>query len=265
MKRAITAVVLIAALTGCASESTGDAAPGNTETSVGTELPTIEGSITVLAAASLTDSFTEIANDLMEQNPTLEITLSFGGSSDLAAQIVSGSPADVFAAASPATMTTVTDEGLTASDPVNFVSNTLEIAVPVGNPGNVTGIEDFTNEDLSIALCAVEVPCGSAADKLFTSLGLTAAPDTYEQDVKSVLSKVELDEVDAGLVYKTDVLAAGDSVEGIEFDEAADAVNEYPIAALKDSATPDAAAAFVDYVLSEKGQAILTAAGFGAP
>jgi molybdate transport system substrate-binding protein len=260
------AIAIPLALAGCATTSAeDDAAPGAVETTTSSAAPGVEGTITVLAAASLTESFTEIADLFMQENPSATVTLSFGGSSDLAAQIVSGSPADVFAAASPTTMMTVTDASLTATDPVDFVSNTLEIAVPVGNPGSVTGIDDFANEDLSIALCAIEVPCGSAADKLFTALDITEAPDTLEPDVKSVLSKVELDEVDAGLVYKTDVLAAGDKVEGIEFPESSEAVNLYPIAPLADSEAPDAAAAFVAYVLSEKGQAVLAAAGFGTP
>ena len=234
--------VLALTLTGCA------APPAPTDE--------LEGTVTVFAAASLTDSFADIAAAFNEEHPNVNIVFSFGGSSALAAQITEGAPADVFAAASPATMTA---SGATGE---NFASNTLEIAVPNDNPGAVKGLADFANADLDIALCAVEVPCGAAAAKVFTATGITASVDTYEQDVKAVLTKVSLGEVDAGLVYKTDVLAAGGDVKGIEFPESSEAVNEYPIAAITNT---DAARAFVKFVLSTKGQSILAAAGFAAP
>jgi molybdate transport system substrate-binding protein len=234
--------VLALTLTGCA------APPAPTDE--------LEGTVTVFAAASLTDSFADIAAAFNEEHPNVNIVFSFGGSSALATQIAEGAPADVFAAASPATMTA---SGATGE---NFASNTLEIAVPNDNPGAVKGLADFANADLDIALCAVEVPCGAAAAKVFTATGITASVDTYEQDVKAVLTKVSLGEVDAGLVYKTDVIAASGDVTGIEFPESSEAVNEYPIAAITDT---DAARAFVEFVLSKKGQSILAAAGFAAP
>ena len=248
-------VALVAAclmLTGCAA------------TTSPTPQDTLSGTVTVFAAASLTESFGAIADEFMAEHPEVDIVFNFGGSSGLATQIVEGAPVDVFAAASPATMATVTDAGL-AEEPVPFVTNTLEIVVPAGNPGGVTGLADFANPDLVIALCDVEVPCGAAAQKALDSAGVVAAPDTLEQDVKAVLTKVELGEVDAGLVYSTDVLAAGDAVEGIEFPEAQAAIGTYPIARL--TAAPNAAAAdaFIDFVLSPAGRAILDAAGFGAP
>ena len=241
MKVLIPALVLV--LAGCAI-----AAPPTEQ----------HATVTVFAAASLTEAFGELATEFEQQNPDVEIVFSFGGSSTLATQIVEGAPADVFAAASPATMATVVDAGLATADPVTFATNVLEIAVPTGNPGDVTGLADFANPDLLIAVCAVEVPCGVAADKAFTAAGITPSIDTYEQDVKAVLSKVELGEVDAGLVYVTDVLANGE-VDGIPLDEVSPV--EYPIAAITDS---EAAAAFMAFVLSARGQAILAAAGFGA-
>ena len=225
---------------------------------------TLTGTVTVFAAASLTDAFQAIADAFIAEHPNVDVTINFGGSSGLATQIVEGAPADVFAAASPVTMTTVTDAGL-ADDPVNFASNTLMIAVPTDNPGGVTGLADFANSDLSVALCAIEVPCGAAAAKALDAAGIVASVDTFEQDVKAVLTKVELGEVDAGLVYRTDVQAAGSKVMGIDFPEAAGAPARYPIAALSAAANPDAAAAFVAFVLSDVGQAILRKAGFGAP
>ena len=220
---------------------------------------TLSGTVNVFAAASLTGSFQEIADAFTEENPDVDIVFNFGGSSGLATQIVEAAPADVFAAASPATMKTVTDAGLTDRSAVDFASNVLEIAVAAGNPGDITGLTDFANADKLIALCAVEVPCGAASAKLFETAGITPSVDTYEQDVKAVLTKVSLGEVDAGLVYVTDVLEAGSDVEGIEVDSAP---VKYPILQLTDS---EAAAAFIEFVLSDEGQSILKAAGFGAP
>ena len=259
MKRALVTLGAVGLLlTGCATPS----APSR-PTSAAED--TLTGTVTVFAAASLTETFGALADAFEEKHPGVTVVFNFGGSSGLATQIVEGAPADVFAAASGATMTTVTDAALTEGDPTVFVTNTLEIAVPAGNPGAITGLADFADPDLSIAICAVEVPCGSASKTVFDAAEIVAAPDTLEQDVKSVLTKVELGEVDAGLVYRTDVLAAGDSVEGIEFPEASGAVGKYPIAQLAASTNGDVAAAFIAYVLSPAGMKILTDAGFGSP
>lgn len=253
MKGAL-ALIGVLLLAGCSPAPTAIQAPD-----------TLGGTVNVFAAASLTDSFQAIADAFNAEHPTVTVTFDFGGSSGLATQITQGAPADVFAAASGTTMKTVTDAALTDGDPTTFVTNTLEIAVPADNPGKVTGLADFANPDLAIALCAVEVPCGAAAKTVFDGAGIVPSVDTYEQDVKSVLSKVEIDEVDAGIVYKTDVLAAGDKVKGIDFPEAASAVGKYPIALLSASTNKDAARAFIDYVLSPKGIRILTDAGFATP
>ncbi|MCU1410853.1 MAG: modA [Rhodoglobus sp.] len=256
LKTAAPAIVLVAALAlaGCSTPE-----PAPTETAAA---DTLSGTINVFAAASLTGSFQALAAAFNEEHPDVTVTFNFGGSSGLATQIVEAAPADVFAAASPATMKTVTDAALTDGDPTDFATNVLEIAVAKGNPGGITGLEDFANADKTIALCAVEVPCGAAAAKLFDAAGIVPSVDTYEQDVKAVLTKVELGEVDAGVVYVTDVLDAGDAIEGIEVDSAPVA---YPIATLSASANREAAQAFVDFVLSSKGQSILKAAGFGTP
>jgi molybdate transport system substrate-binding protein len=218
--------------------------------------------IRVVAAASLTEVFGRIAEDFEEAHPGASVELSFGGSSGLAAQLVEGAPADVFAAASPETIATVADAGLVQGDPVVFARNRLEIAVPPGNPGGVEGLASLAQPELTVALCDVAVPCGAVAERVFAAAGLTPAPDTLEQDVKSVLTKVELGEVDAGLVYRTDVLAAGDRVEGIPFAEAEGALTDYPIAALT-SAGPEAEE-FVRWV-TEKGGPALEEAGFVLP
>jgi molybdate transport system substrate-binding protein len=218
------------------------------------------GAITVLAAASLTEAFSQIGKDFEAKNLGSKVTFSFGSSATLATQIVQGAPADVFAAASPATMKTVTAAGA-ASTPKDFVSNTLEIAVPKGTH-KITGLQDFADESKRIALCAPQVPCGAAAVRVFAEAKIVPKPDTLEQDAKATLQKVASDEVDAALVYHTDVLSAGDQVDGIEFPEAQQAINVYPITTLKDSKNPALAQAFVDYVLSPEGQAVLAKAGF---
>jgi len=256
VKKSALILVAVLALAGC---STPVPTPTPTETVAADSLT---GTINVFAAASLTGSFQEIADAFAEEDPDVEVVFNFGGSSGLATQIVEAAPADVFAAASPATMKTVTDAALTDGDPVDFASNVLEIAVAKGNPGGIVGLDDFANPDKTIALCAVEVPCGAASAKLFETAGITPSVDTYEQDVKAVLTKVEFGEVDAGLVYVTDVLDAGDAIEGIEIDSAP---VKYPIATLAASTNKEAADAFVAFVLSDKGQSILKAAGFGTP
>ena len=225
--------------------------------------PTPATPLNVFAAASLTEAFTQIGADF-EARAGSVVTFNFGSSATLATQITQGAPADVFAAASPATMKTVTDAG-GARSPVNFVSNTLQIAVPTGNPGQIAGLADFADESKTIAICAPQVPCGAAAEKVFASADITPEPDTLEQDVKATLAKVAADEVDAALVYKTDVISEPTEVEGIDFPEAAEAVNTYPIATLTESRNPEVAQAFVDHVLSPESQAVLQKAGFAAP
>ena len=237
--------IVALAVTGCAAEDAN--ASDNT--------------ITVFAAASLTDTFTELGERFEDANPGTTVNFSFGGSSGLAQQILSGAPADVFASAATTNMDQVSAE--TASPPTLFATNELEIAVPPGNPGDVTGLDDFADSGLKIAICEESVPCGQAAAAVFVAAGITPQPDTLERDVKAVLTKVVLGEVDAGLVYRTDVLAA--DVTGIAFPESEQARNDYPIATLATTSNPDLADAFVEYVLSEVGREVLSAAGFTVP
>lgn len=241
------APVLVLALTACASPATPPGVP-----------PVDREPVHVFAAASLTEAFDVLAVEFEAWNP-VDIVLNYGGSSTLAAQIVAGAPADVFAAASPDAMATVVDAGL-ATKPVVFATNTLELVVPAGNPGGVTGLADLADPDLVVVLCATEVPCGTASQRVLDLAGVVASADSYEQDVKAVLTKVALGEADAGLVYVTDVRAAGDAVEGLAFPEAAQVVNEYPIATIGGS---PAAAEFVAWVLSSRS--VFEGRGFGAP
>ncbi|MGW5672785.1 molybdate ABC transporter substrate-binding protein [Micromonospora sp. NPDC003776] len=223
------------------------------------------GRVTVFAAASLTESFTKLGKDFEAAHPGTTVTFNFAGSSALATQISQGAPADVFAAASPATMKTVTDAGDGAGAPATLVRNQLVIAVPKGNPGRVTGLADLAEPGVKVALCAEQVPCGAAAKTALAAAGVRFTPATLEQDVKGALAKVKLGEVDAALVYRTDVRAAAGELDAVEFPESARAVNDYPIVVLKHAGNPDGARAFVDYVRSDAGLAVLTAAGFQAP
>lgn len=257
----VTALALALPLAAC-SDNDDDATPAASSSATsetGKEL-------TVFAAASLTETFTDLGHKFEAAHPGVKVTFNFGSSATLATQINEGAPADVFAAASPTTMKTVTDAGNGEGSPVTFVRNKLEIAVPSGNPGKVEGLDDFAKDDLDIALCDVTVPCGAAAEKAFAAAGITPKPDTRETDVKATLTKVQLGEVDAALVYQTDIQASNkanpNQVEGINFPEADQAINDYQIVALKDSDASDLAADWVDYVSTSEAQDVLTAAGF---
>ena len=255
----IAAVALALPLSACSDGDDEAASPPGVSTSAGAGG---KQELVVFAAASLTDTFTELGKQFEAENPGVTVTFSFGSSATLATQINEGAPVDVFAAASLATMERVTDAGNGEGTAAIFARNLLEIAVPAGNPGEVDGLDDFANSDLDIALCASEVPCGAAADAVFAAADIDPRPDTRESDVKATLTKVELGEVDAALVYRTDIDSAGGKVEGIEFDEAAEAINDYLITALKDADEPDLAAAWVEFVQSEKAQDVLIDAGF---
>ncbi|MCU1416064.1 MAG: putative substrate-binding transport protein [Schumannella sp.] len=258
MSRAWVAAAGAAALllAGCSAAS-----PASTPTRAPASLT---GTVTVFAAASLTTTFDLLAAKFEKAHPGVDVVLDYGGSSGLATQILQGAPADVFAAASESSIAALTDSGDVAH-PVIFTTNTLEIAVPPGNPAGIRGLADLADPSRTIALCDPAVPCGAAAETLMHQAGYQPAPDTLEQDVRSVLTKVELGEADAGLVYVTDVIAAGDDVDGVAIPEAGDVVSRYPIAALTHAPNPDAAKAWVDFVLSDVGQGVLAAAGFVAP
>lgn len=235
----------------------------------------LSGELNVFAAASLTDVFEDLAGEFEAQHPGVEVVLNFAGSSELAVQINSGAPADVFAAANTATMEQVVDDlGLDSDwaadhseDGALFATNTLQIAVPPENPAGVEGFEDLAEDDIDVAFCAEEVPCGAVTTAAVEESGTDITPVTYEEDVRAVLTKVELGEVDAGLVYTTDAVSVDDRVEGLDFPEAEteEAVNDYPIGVLSGAQEPEAAEAWVDLVLSESGAATLEEAGFGTP
>lgn len=252
---AVAALSLVALAAGCGD--TKDDKSGGSGGSGGKTL-------TVFAAASLTETFTKLGKDFEGAHPGVKVRFNFGGSSALAQQITQGAPADVFAAASGTTMKTVTDAG-DASGPTVFAKNRLVIAVPKGDPAKVHALADLAAPKLKVVLCAEQVPCGAAAKKALASANLKVKPVSQEQDVKAVLTKVRLGEADAGLVYRTDARSAAGQVEGIEFPESAKAINDYPIAALAKAPQSALAKQFVQYVLSQPGKTALGAAGFESP
>lgn len=258
IRRAAAGLSVIAAviLSGCTSTS------DTTGTSAGDELG---GTLTIFAAASLTGAFDELAARFEAQYPDLNILpVSYDGSSVLATQLIAGAPADVFASADETNMAKVTDTAL-ASGSEPFATNTLQIAVAPGNPLAIQNLVALTDPELTVIMCAPEVPCGHASQTLLGAAGVTLTPASEEQNVTAVLAKVKSGEVDAGLVYQTDVAAAGDAVTGIEVDGAEKATNVYPLVALHDAPNPDAASTFVTFVLSDEGQKVLADFGFGAP
>ncbi|MEV7992923.1 molybdate ABC transporter substrate-binding protein [Streptomyces sp. NPDC086077] len=252
------------ALSACSSS--GDSASATSGSSPSADASgKVSGEVTVFAAASLKESFTTLGKEFEKQHPGTKVTFSFGGSDALAASITGGAPADVFASASPRTMKIVTDAGDASGTPTTFVRNQLEIATLPGNPDKISSLEDLTDPKLKVVLCDEAVPCGSAAQKVLDASKLKLTPVSYEEDVKSALNKVVLKEADAAVVYRTDVRAAGDKVEGVDFPESADAVNDYPITLLKSSQNTEAAEAFIELVQSAEGQKVLNEAGFLKP
>ena len=217
--------------------------------------------MTVYAAASLAEAFEDLATEFEAANPDVDVKLNFAGSARLAAQISAGARADVFASANAATMSRVEAEERTATPPVLFVRNRLALVVPIDNPGNVTSLEDLSDDDLVLAACAPEVPCGALAQAVLADAGVDANADTEETSVRAVLTKVTLGEADAGLVYATDVAAGGSKVASVPLGPQI-RFNDYPVAAVSDRAV---AADFVDFVLGPDGQRILWSHGFDTP
>jgi molybdate transport system substrate-binding protein len=253
----IAAVLAAVAAAGCSSSGSGSSSSSSSPASS-------TGTITVFAAASLTETFTQLGKQFEAAHPGDTVKFSFGPSSGLAEQITSGAPADVFASAAPANMDTVVSAG-DASNPQNFALNTMEVATPPNNPAKVTSVNDLAKKSVKVALCQPQVPCGVVAAEVFKNAGITVKPVTLQPDVKSVLTQVELGSVDAGMVYVTDVMAAGSKVNGVKISASDNASTEYPIATISSSKHKSEAQAFMNYVLSPAGQQVLTAAGFEKP
>ncbi len=258
-RRVLPAVLAVLASAGCAGASQG----GSSGSSGSSGARGATGEITVFAAASLMSAFTQIGADVEKAHPGVSVRFNFAGSSDLAAQLQQGAPADVFASADTRNMDKVSADALTTAPPVDFATNVLEIAVAPGNPAGVHRLSDLARAGLKVVVCAPAVPCGAAAATVEEAAGVDVTPVSEEQSVTDVLGKVIAGEADAGLVYVTDVKGSGGAVEGVTFPESSAAVNTYPIVALRASNNPALARLFLDAVTGTAGQDVLTAAGFG--
>ncbi|WP_395729250.1 molybdate ABC transporter substrate-binding protein [Nakamurella sp.] len=283
LRRAAGAVVAVAAaltLAACSSGSSGAVPTTSAATSSGaasaaaspskasgsaaasSAAPAATGTLTVFAAASLKATFTEIGQTFQQQHPGTTVTFNFAGSSDLVTQLTGGAPADVFASADQNNMTKAVTGGVIEGTPVNFASNTLTIVTSPGNPKGVTGFADLTNPDLQVVVCAPQVPCGSATQKVEQNTGVTLTPVSEESSVTDVLNKVTSGQADAGLVYVTDATGAGDKITEVPFPQASTVVNVYPIATVTGGPQPELAGKFVELVTGPDGQQILKDAGF---
>ena len=225
----------------------------------------VNGEVLVSAAASLTEAFTVIEDAFEDANPGIDVSLNLASSSSLREQILEGAPVDVFASANTPNMDRVSEAGAVAGEARVFAENTLQIAVPAGNPAGVTGLVDFANQELLIGLCAEDVPCGDFGRQALDNAGVTPSIDSNEPDVRALLTKIEAGELDAGIVYVTDVISMEGGVEGVEIPENQNVVAEYSIAILVAAPNAEAAAAFVSFVMSDAGQGIMGEYGFIAP
>ncbi|MGY0502415.1 molybdate ABC transporter substrate-binding protein [Nocardia sp. FBN12] len=239
------AVLVVLTVSGCGS---GDSA---------------QSTLTVFAAASLKSVFTELEKDFETANPGVDVQFSFAGSSDLAAQLQAGAPADVFAAADQPTMDKVVQGGRITAAPATFATNVLTIVTAPGNPKGINGIDDLA--DATLVVCAPQVPCGRATKKVADAAAVTLHPVSEESSVADVLTKVTSGQADAGFVYVTDAAGAGAKVSAVAVPEASAAVNAYPIAVVADSKQATTAQKFTELVTGPTGRAALAAAGFGAP
>jgi molybdate transport system substrate-binding protein len=220
--------------------------------------------VKVFAASSLTAAFTEIGDAFMSADQTgTTVTFDFAASSDLVTQIGEGATADVFASADQSNMKKLTDAGNNGASPAVFAKNQLQIMVEPGNPKGITTVADLENPDLLVVTCAPEVPCGKYAATLFSNAGVSVTPKSLEENVKAVVTKVTAGEADAGIVYRTDVLATKGKADGVDIPAEINVTAEYPIVVTK--AAGDGADAFVQFVLSDAGQKILASYGFLAP
>jgi molybdate transport system substrate-binding protein len=226
---------------------------------------TVNRELLVSAAASLTDAFAAVESAFEAANPDVDVAVNLASSSALREQILEGAPIDVFASADISNMEEVVDAGMTGGEHQVFATNLLQIAVPAGNPARVRGLEDLARDELLIGLCIEEVPCGRLARESLAKAGVTPAIDTDEPHVRSLLTKVEMGELDAGITYVTDIAAAGREVEGIDIPRQANVIAEYLIAVMADTSDAETANAFMDFVLSDEGRSILADFGFGSP
>ena len=230
------------------------------------ESEALTGILVIYAAASLSGAFDVLTTEFEQMNPNVDVAPPvYDGSSSLVTQILEGAQVDVFASADMANMDTLVDEGMAADDPEIFATNQITVAVPADNPAGITSIDDLADPGVSVVLCAPEVPCGAAASKVLEAAGVAVTPVSSEQSVSAVAAKVASGEADAGMVYVTDVQASGGELEAISTPVDSELLNRYPIAVVKDAPNAAAAEAFIQFVLSDRGQEILAEFGFGRP
>ena len=256
------AAVLTVSLASCAAASDTSTTPTAGTSSAAPEL---SGTLTVFAAASLKNTFTDLAAAFEAAHPKVKVSLSFDGSSTLVTQITQGAPADVFASADTKNMTKLSDAKMAAGEPVDFATNVLTLVVPPTNPANIASFADAAKPGTKLVICAAQVPCGAAALSDATSAGLTLAPVSEELNVTSVLGKVISGEAEAGLVYVTDAKSADLKVKVIPLELSTPTVNDYPIVAVEGSKQQELAKAFIALVTAPEGQQVLQDAGFGTP
>lgn len=249
MTRLVTGVVVALCLASCLTACSGDSGQPQ--------------KVTIFAASSLTESFEAMKQRFVSEHPGVDVVLSFGSSSTLAEQVAAGAPADVVATANHDSIQILIEKGLLAAQPTHFADNTLVIVTPPKNPAHIHGLSDLAGT--AFVLCDPSAPCGAASQTILNNAGVTAKPKSYEPDVKSVLSRVELHEADAGLVYVTGSRAAGDQVHTIDIPADVNVTNPYYIAAVKDAPHPTLAADWLDLVTSEQGQRLLAGQGFESP
>ena len=250
-------LAVLALLAGCSSGASG----GGTDSGGGGK----DRTLTVLAASSLTETFGELAKTFQKQHPGVKVRFSFDSSATLAEQVTQGAPADVLATADTRTMKTVVDAKANDGQPKLFATNTMVLVVPKDNPADIAKFSDIESPKVSYVMCVVSAPCGALAKTLLDENKITAKPKSQEVDVKSVLSKIQLGEADAGLVYATDAKASASEVDPVSIPKSGEYINDYPIVALKGSKDAKLAHDWVDLVLSSKGQQVLRDAGFGGP
>ncbi|MDQ3660692.1 MAG: molybdate ABC transporter substrate-binding protein [Actinomycetota bacterium] len=241
-------IALAVSLSACA----GEAGDGNEQSEA--------SRVTVFAASSLSPAFEAMALELEESSPDTSVRFNFGSSSDLATQLEQGARADVYASADEANMTRLMDAGLVPGEPSVLVKNKLEIIVAAGNPEGIRSLEDLEDPDLVLSLCNKECPAGKYAAEVLDQAGVSVKPDSLETEVRAVVTRLQVGEADAGIVYASDVASAGGEVEGVQIPAADNVIATYPIAELREAST--AAGEFVDFALSERGRALLEEHGF---
>lgn len=270
IRRSLLALVAAAALmlAACGSSGGSEGTDTTRASSSGASTPeaALEGEITVSAAASLTESFTDLGAAFEEAHPGTKVTFTFDSSGTLSQQILDGAPVDVFASADEKNMEKLTDADLVKGEPTVFAKNQLIIVTKPGNPGGITSLADLADAGV-ISLCGEDVPCGAFAGEALENAGVTIPESsvTRGQNAKATLAAVTEGDAVAGIVYVTDAEAAGDSVDTVDIPEDQNVIATYPVAVLTDAHDASLASAFVDYVVSDDGQAILEERGFLPP